>query len=254
MGKYTRFTPEQKDSLYRDIITDMTQMGNMELQAMRIFQQRILTGQKAFGVLTPNKKNWKEEMFEELVDSSVYGTVELLRILNGEDRPIPGSTNGTGKGGKVVAPAKRARKTASSPQATKAVSLDWSKWPINKTYQALKARAVAKYGEEKVAAWGPKRCAFLLSGGTFGRMHKNGDPRVSPGTNGHSAAPATQTKPNGTASSSTGHKHVIKRKGKRTPGQTIVTDPEALLKGASNGVDAGSRTDKTGQQNKVATR
>lgn len=224
MTTYVRMTHQERDPLYKAIMFDMLEMGDMELQAMRIFQQRILQGQKAFGALSPNKKDWQKEMMEECVDGSVYGIVKLLQLMGPEGR-------------KAITPAVKATVPTAPPAPLGPV--DMSKWDTSKpAVQKLWLKAAEKYGVDKAAEFGPKRVRYLLSGGTFGKLHREGDKRV--GAKARKKAYAVKAKAK--AVNGTGHKHVIKRSQAHGPQSAVITNPQGIL----NGVDSGSRQTQAG--------
>lgn len=46
--------------------------------------ERLLMGQKAYGVLTKGKKKWRSEAAEEHLDATVYMAAELIDALEEE--------------------------------------------------------------------------------------------------------------------------------------------------------------------------
>lgn len=54
-------------------------LGPVEQAVLEDFASRLLMGQRAYGPLTLFKKDWEKESYEELLDNSVYMTVEVLR-------------------------------------------------------------------------------------------------------------------------------------------------------------------------------
>ena len=55
-------------------------MGTVERELWIELGARILQGQEQYGKLSINKKNWPQELYEELLDSSFYAMMELIRL------------------------------------------------------------------------------------------------------------------------------------------------------------------------------
>lgn len=67
------------------------QLGPRERAVTVHFMTRLLNGQKQYGRLTIGKKNWPKELFEELIDSSVYGLAALLDLAEQEEQNDEGT-------------------------------------------------------------------------------------------------------------------------------------------------------------------
>lgn len=59
-------------NLVQDIAVVADKLGERELRCYRRIGERLLEGQRAYGLLAPGKKDWKKEAKEEAMDMSVY--------------------------------------------------------------------------------------------------------------------------------------------------------------------------------------
>lgn len=234
MSTSNRMTHAERDPVYRQILMDMLELGDMELQALRLFQQRILNGQKLHGTISPEKKDWLLEQTEELADSSVYGLVKILQLLGPEGRKKVMERNATStKPVPEDATLASEKKKGPSPATIHAKKV-WGDQYGGKLWE----RTVERWGKEKASTFTPKRAKYLLSGGTFGKLHREGKTPNAKGNNGKTKA---------VAKTGTGHPRVIKRvknaAADQSPESAVITNPQAVLNGHS-----GSGKNKTGAQ------
>lgn len=59
------------------LLVTFLQLRPRERRVLERIASRLLDGQKAYGPLSPGKKNWKKEAKEEAMDMSVYLSVML---------------------------------------------------------------------------------------------------------------------------------------------------------------------------------
>ncbi len=53
----------------------------MEREVLDMFAMRLLAGQRAYGLLREDKKDWAKESLEECLDNSVYQCAEMIRQM-----------------------------------------------------------------------------------------------------------------------------------------------------------------------------
>lgn len=61
----------------------LSTLGDMELQLLKDITVRLARGQDEHGYLSPHKKDWGRELYEELCDGLVYAGCELIRSRSG---------------------------------------------------------------------------------------------------------------------------------------------------------------------------
>ncbi len=59
-------------------------LGARERRVLMVLAERLLAGQKQYGLLIRAKKNWKKELFEEQCDSSIYSAAALVDYEDAE--------------------------------------------------------------------------------------------------------------------------------------------------------------------------
>jgi hypothetical protein len=63
------------------------QLETRERHALLIISSRLLAGQKQYGPLSPGKKNWQKEAFEECCDLAVYMAAGLVDYSEKDGKP-----------------------------------------------------------------------------------------------------------------------------------------------------------------------
>lgn len=71
-GLVGRYAAARATITNTDIGALWADMGPRERRVLTEFAVRLLAGQRAYGQLTQNKKNWRKEAKEEALDMAVY--------------------------------------------------------------------------------------------------------------------------------------------------------------------------------------
>ena len=69
-----------KDLQLGELLKVWKDLEPRERRAVLLYASRVLQGQKLFGPVFKNKKNWAKEALEEGIDASVYLTFKALDL------------------------------------------------------------------------------------------------------------------------------------------------------------------------------
>lgn len=63
----------------------LERLGDREMHVLYDLATRLHEGQKLYGRLTPNKKNWLKEAYEESLDRAIYDSCNYVDLMESKD-------------------------------------------------------------------------------------------------------------------------------------------------------------------------